>query len=96
MKAKEAKNVGEILEALPTFRQLADAYVSNSGVSALQACEAGRKMGAQPCAGLSRLAVGLAIRQVHFRYFQQCLDAVNLPQERILPMRDSIVTLLVH
>lgn len=63
LKAKEAKNVADILEQWQTFRSLADANMANSG----DTVAAGPKMdiaGTKYEAGLSRLSVGLAVRQV--------------------------------
>lgn len=65
LKAKEAKNVGDILELSRTFRSLADANMTtgtsgDSGAAEVKADEAERASGAE----FSRLSVGLALRQV--------------------------------
>lgn len=63
LKAKEAKNVADILEQWQTFRSLADANTPSSGnAGAARAKTDGE--GTKEEAGFSRLSVGLAVRQV--------------------------------
>ncbi|CAM9905559.1 unnamed protein product, partial [Sphacelaria rigidula] len=67
LKSKEAKNVAEILEVLPTIRRFADILATGPEVAALPSKCEGAKGGegdATEYAGLSRLDVGLAVRQV--------------------------------
>lgn len=66
LKSREAKNVAEILELAPTFRSLADAYAANTAGNVVGALETGGGGSAdtEGGAGFSRLAVGLAVRQV--------------------------------
>lgn len=75
LKAKEAKNVGDILEQWQTFRSLADANLASSGdAGAAEAKIDGA--GTKDEAGLSRLSVGLALRQVT-REFRSYRDNVT-------------------
>lgn len=63
LKAKEAKNVGDILELAKGFRPLADAYVATFGrSSATEASVEGA--GNDGESAFSRLSMGLAVRQV--------------------------------
>eukprot|EP00752_Nemacystus_decipiens_P004071 g3726.t1 len=72
LKAKEAKNVADILELWQTFRSLADANAASSG----DTDAAGAKMegaGNTDKAGFSRLSVGLAVRQAK-EAWPTCVD----------------------
>lgn len=64
LKAKEAKNVGDILEQWQTFSSLADANMASSD----DAGEAEARIDdavTKDEAGFSRLSVGLAVREVN-------------------------------
>lgn len=64
LKAKEAKNVGEILEMLPVFRRLLESFqTGGSGTVTEQTCAEAKERDEAP-SKLSRLELGLAIRQV--------------------------------
>lgn len=70
LKAKEAKNVGEILDLLPTFRSLVDTYetteLSGAGDRAPETSrDAVHTASAENGTEFSRLAVGLVVRQVN-------------------------------
>lgn len=69
LKAKEAKNVGEVLEQWKTFRSLANANMASSGDAGAGEAQMG-DAGGKDEARFSRLSVGLAVRQV--THFRQC------------------------
>lgn len=64
LKSKEAKNVADILELAPTFRKLTDAYAATPNAAGTLETEDGGAAEAVDGASFSRLAVGLAVRQV--------------------------------
>lgn len=63
LKTKEAKNVGDILELLQTFRLLADANITTSGDADAIVAKVNEEDRASKTE-FSRLSVGLALRQV--------------------------------
>ena len=66
LKSTEAKRVADILEFAPTFRSLADAYAASPSAvgGALETGGGADDAETQDGTGFSRLAVGLAVRQV--------------------------------
>eukprot|EP00903_Cladosiphon_okamuranus_P016856 g15544.t1 len=72
LKAKEAKNVGDILEQWQAFRSLANAKMASSGdAGAAEAKFDGA--GTEDEAGFSRLSVGLAVREAK-ETWPTCVD----------------------